>query len=501
MAAILERPAPRRRRLSVLALAGLLAIGSVGGTLAQAVAQSPASGHAQVIAHGVVNLADAELNWRVVPVEVTTRDDRVPETDTAGFLIASAGTVLVTDTESDDQAALAAGEALLRRPEDELSARSLGDIEGTVYVLGLGEASLGRSSGSDFVSDAFDAPGLRDLDLVRDVLDEGDASRVAAGAVPTLVLVTDGEAEIETGEAEPRTLDAGEAFLVSGSFDVEATAPDTAFIAAVVGDELEIETSGRGAPTTRGTGAGGAGAGAGSGGGSGARPSPSPTTDPDSDGDGLTDKAETDTHGTDPMNPDTDDDALNDGAEVLTYESDPKNPDSDQDTLMDGAEVNTHGSSPINVDTDGDLLPDVNEVTQAMTDPADSDTDDDNYSDHDELGGGTDPLDPDGDDDGLLDGDELFIYGTYPNDPDSDREGLPDGDEVLIYGTSPTIKDTDGDGLTDGNEIVNSGTSPTDTDTDDDGLTDGYEILTSKTNPNNPDTDGDGVLDGDEVSI
>jgi hypothetical protein len=68
-------------------------------------------------------------------------------------------------------------------------------------------------------------------------------------------------------------------------------------------------------------------------------------------------------------------------------------PDLDGDGLSDGAEVNVHGTDPLDPDTDDDGLSDGDEVDVHGTDPLDVDTDGDGYSDGYEVATGTDPLD------------------------------------------------------------------------------------------------------------
>ena len=66
------RGGPRARLLG-LGLAGALAAGTVGGAVAGELlggeAPSPATGHAEVIAHGVVALPEGDLAWRVAARE------------------------------------------------------------------------------------------------------------------------------------------------------------------------------------------------------------------------------------------------------------------------------------------------------------------------------------------------------------------------------------------------------------------------------------------------
>jgi len=86
----------------------------------------------------------------------------------------------------------------------------------------------------------------------------------------------------------------------------------------------------------------------------------------DSDCDGLSDEAERNLHGSDPLRPDTDDDGLPDALEV-ELGTDPSNPDSDEDGLSDGREREL-GTDPLDGDSDSDTLGDGAEVA-AGTDP------------------------------------------------------------------------------------------------------------------------------------
>ena len=89
---------------------------------------------------------------------------------------------------------------------------------------------------------------------------------------------------------------------------------------------------------------------------------PFPVGGSDSDGDGLTDAAETDTHGTNPNDPDSDDDGINDGREV-------------------GAGLDPLDPSDAALDLDGDGLTNLDELSVNLTEPADADTDHDGMAD------------------------------------------------------------------------------------------------------------------------
>ena len=264
----------------------------------------------------------------------------------------------------------------------------------------------------------------------------------------------------------------------------------------------------------------------------------------DTDSDGLTDDAEQNTYGSDPLNKDSDNDGLLDGDEVNNFGTDPMRadsngdgipdgwggrpfdpadladptadsdddglsnleeanagtnplwPDSDSDGLDDAAELRVHGTDPLRSDSDADGLSDSLEVDRIGSSPTSADTDQDGMGDFYEFRYELNPLIKDGTDD--LDSDQLMnlseaVLGTMANDPDTDSDGLLDGAEVQRYGTDPLRSDTDGDLLRDGAEI-DAGANPHETDTDGDGLDDRLEV-SNQLNPASVDTDGDGMDD------
>jgi len=459
--AAMPRPARRwRRGLTALAMAGALAIVPAVDTMAQLLqaSNSPAQGDAQVVAQAVVRLDDAERVWRVTTSEI--QNSRTVAYEGYGFLVGDEGMLLVTEEATGRATRLAEGEATALLDGVTYEEQALGDEPAVVYELSLTSAA-GDAEDVIFESDPIEISGIRDLDLVRDELDQGESARLEASDAPILVVVTEGPLLVRDEDGNATVLASDAAATFSGSFEIRAGAEQRgAFLAAVLSEE--IEDSGQST---------GGGSGSSSSGGS--SPTMPATPEIDSDNDGLSDSQEA-AHGSDPMNSDTDGDGLSDGDEVLMY-----------------------GSSPTSMDTDGDGLPDYNEVTQHGTDPTNPDTDGDGLNDHDETVMGTNPLNPDTDGDGLLDGQEVQ-YGSDPLSTDTDMDGLSDGDEVNVYGSSPTSMDTDGDMLPDYNEVMQHGTDPTNPDTDGDGISDHNETNYG-TSPLNPDTDGDGVSDKDEI--
>ena len=87
-----------------------------------------------------------------------------------------------------------------------------------------------------FTSEPFPGPGARhDLDLVRDALGPDGTLTVPAGALPTLVLVLDGVAEVASETGDVFSLGGGEAVSLTGQLVVTATENGATVIAAYTG--------------------------------------------------------------------------------------------------------------------------------------------------------------------------------------------------------------------------------------------------------------------------
>jgi hypothetical protein len=227
----------------------VLALGLGPATAAVRLAQgdSPARGHAEVVAHGVASLPAGRAIWRVAHRTVAaaglTGGGRA-----VGFLVADQGSLLVTDEPGQRRTLLAPGEALLTRGESEPPQIAGGDGEASYYALEIVPATSAdrEVAGSAFASPPFTAPvGERDVDLVRDVLKPGEIGTVAAGEAPTLVLATRGMPRIEASDGATASLKPGEAAVFGGELTVTATGQSgAAFVAAVVGREVTTGQAG-----------------------------------------------------------------------------------------------------------------------------------------------------------------------------------------------------------------------------------------------------------------
>lgn len=379
----------RRARTAGVALA-IVATVSIAPGDARAATEppSPATGHAQVVATGVVTFGAGPVHWEVVPNPATT--EPAPVATTGPMFIVSDGPAAVIVSDDDGPVArLAEGEALFR-PDGastmlHTTSPSGGDGAALVVVPGSGEGEFTPGAGA------------RDVDLVRDELGTNEVLAVQSD-LPIFLVVTAGSVTVGGTQVA-----AGATLTQAGGLTVINTGPEAAtVVAAVVGPPLDgaspAPTSAAPAPTPA-TGSGGTSA-----------PSPSPTspaststtttttttTEPpapvDTDSDGLTD-AEEAALGTDPNNQDSDMDGIPDGREVNSLGSNPLDTDTDSDGLTDALEVDK--SCDINVpDTDGDGLGDAFEANSGFSECSLADTDGDGDDDLAEFSLGTDPRDP-----------------------------------------------------------------------------------------------------------
>ena len=273
----------------------------------------------------------------------------------------------------------------------------------------------------------------------RTLLGPGASLTVPAGALPSIILVLDGVAEIASETGDVFALGGGEAVSLTGPLVVTATENGATLIVAYTGSAVPRLTGSIATPVTGGRVIASPG-------------TPTPegaetlpiatatatqqaTDDADDDEDGLTNAAEVEA-GTDPNLADTDEDGLTDGEESAETGTSPLSADTDSDGVLDGDEV-AQGTDPL----DGLVAAPDEETPAAEPAPpgavaAPGDSDGDGLEDAIEVELGTDPVDLDTDDDGLTDGDEYYVHQTGTRNPDTDGDGVVDGAETA-NGTNP----------------------------------------------------------------
>ena len=328
-----------RRRLAAAAhaIAGLVAgavvvvsPSSAGGEGVAATPEPVATGHAQVVAQGVVTLADGPYRWVAIPHTVDAAGVTV-DVETAAFVLAVGGPPVTTDVLDGSRVRLGRGEALFVGP----GARMLSN-GGATDASTLTEIALSASDGEGVMTPGA---GDYDVDLVRDVVAPGESFAVPASRLPVFVLVTNGALANGQGNALP----AGQASVAAGGVLLSNGGSEPALVVAAVVHPLGLP--GPAAPGAE------------------APAAPEPTQPPapeltapetteappvetivhyevvdDIDGDGLTNDQES-AMGLDPTNADTDDDRLYDGDEVNRWGTDPRQADTDCDGYYDGGEI------------------------------------------------------------------------------------------------------------------------------------------------------------------
>jgi hypothetical protein len=419
---------------------------------------SPATGTAQVVAQGVVAIPNGDLRWEIRERNAPPPANAAAMTSGLGFLVVTQEVLLVEDSDTGVQIRVPAGEAMLAHPGTIQTRVALGSQHAVYDELALVATTEPAQEGTArYSSEPFAGSGARhDLDLLQDELAPSAQMIVPGGALPSLLLVREGGAQVTTETGDVFSLGRGEAVSLDGQLTVTATESGAGVAATYAGPTVpslgQLGTppaAPAGTPTAaaeRVIEPAGGTATVAAGQASASTPVPEAQgAQPDQDGDGLSDAREAEL-GTDPTLVDTDGDGLGDGREVLEVGTDPLSPDTDGDGVLDGDEV-AQGTNPLDAPGAGTSetivatgaeeqgVSEVPAAVEAATTPGDSDGD--GLEDTIEYELGTDPFDIDTDVDGLTDGEEYYVYQTGTRNPDSDGDGYLDGDEVYVYGTDP----------------------------------------------------------------
>ncbi len=199
---------------------------------------SPASGTAQVIAQGVVDIQDGDVRWQITEGTAPPPANATESRSDLGFLLVDSGVLLAEDVATREQDRLPPGEAMLTLGGAEQIRAALGSEPAVYRSLALVDADSAPPTDDSllFASEPFPGPGARhDMDLLRDALSPNGTMTIPAGALPTLVLVLDGVAEIASETGDVFSLGEGEAVSLTGPVTVTATENGATVAAAYIG--------------------------------------------------------------------------------------------------------------------------------------------------------------------------------------------------------------------------------------------------------------------------
>lgn len=227
--------------VAAIAFISMLAIGPRGAVaLIQQLGNSasPATGHAEVIAQGVSTLPDGESAWRVTGETAAAWDSTEPETRDLGFVLASDGGIVINDYTTGGQSRLSPGEAAFGVSGAYQSRAALsGNNTGYLQISLVDSGSANQGNDVRYAGDGFASPdGRRDLDLVRDVLTDGEETTINAGSAPSLLYVLSGDVTVDDGNST-QDLGADNGATINGAFSVQANGP-AVIVAAVIGDDV-----------------------------------------------------------------------------------------------------------------------------------------------------------------------------------------------------------------------------------------------------------------------
>lgn len=208
---------------------------------------SPATGHAQVIAHGVSPMPGQEIGWQVAVARALLPNRAEPDAPQPGFVLADDGALAVTDIDGNVLDRLAPGEATWIPSRRSLAVVSLERDPVDFVAISLLPASELPASTQDrrmTGETPFTAPPgtTFDLDLIRDVLARDEETTIAAGSAPSLLLVTGGTVFLTTADGAVSELDAGSVTQSAGDLVVSGgSRGPAAFVVARIGPEVPAQ--------------------------------------------------------------------------------------------------------------------------------------------------------------------------------------------------------------------------------------------------------------------
>jgi len=144
---------------------------------------SPAGGHAEVVAQALVSFSSGEHHWEVAPTTVAATASTIDVTGPTFLVSTGPGGVLAGPSGESPAWRPAVGEAIFDHGDESLDVQAVARVGGAVTLI----APASGAGTNPFTP----GEGVRDVDLVRDVLTTNEALLLETD-VSALVLVTAG---------------------------------------------------------------------------------------------------------------------------------------------------------------------------------------------------------------------------------------------------------------------------------------------------------------------
>ena len=214
---------------------------------------SPATRHAEVIAHGVMAMPADEIRWRVVVDRAAPLSRAKPKERLAGFILADGGVVALVEDDGTRLARIAPGEAIWNEPGATRAVVGIERKAPAYYDIALVPATEMTDRGPEVIGSApFAAPtgDTFDVDLIRDVLNRAEESVVSTGPSPALLLVTSGVVYAQSTSSGLVEMTSGQAAQVAGDVVITgASRVPAAFVVARIGPEVTSRDASEDSPS------------------------------------------------------------------------------------------------------------------------------------------------------------------------------------------------------------------------------------------------------------
>ncbi|MFT4040217.1 MAG: thrombospondin type 3 repeat-containing protein [Thermomicrobiales bacterium] len=209
-------------------------------------AAAPGEPQPQAVAHGVMPLPAASMVWLSELRRAVVAPRAAAEPQPGGFIVADTGAIVVTDAAGRPSQRLAPGQAGWIDPGAVRAIVSLEDRSAGYLRIALAPAALVPDEpGAVSYGDPFTAPtGVRDIELLRDVLKRSEEVILTAGEAPAFLQVTSGKVFMDDGAGQITEVSAGSPVQFAGSVTLSGgSRTPAAFVVARIGETVPAQVA------------------------------------------------------------------------------------------------------------------------------------------------------------------------------------------------------------------------------------------------------------------